>query len=515
MEMTIPYRFNMAHYFLDRNLEEGRGEKVAIRYQDQEITYRQVVDDSHRMGNVLRDLGIEMEDRVLIALPDCPEFAATWFGTLKIGAVFAMVNPRLQTKDYEYYLDYSRAKVLVCDEEVRDKIRPIVKDARYLKKVVVRGVPDDGQLSYEETMRKASSDLPMADTTRDDVAGWLFTSGSTGHPKANIHRHHDFPYNTERYAKQVLEMREDDICLSVAKLFFGYATGTNLMFPFAVGGTAALFEERSTPEAIFENISRYRPTVLTNVPTTINKMVQHPDREKYDLSCIRVCLSAGEALPPDLYKKWKDAFGVEILDGIGSAEMFHIYISNRFGEVKPGSLGKLVPGYEARIVGPDHRNVPQGEIGALWVKGGSAAVGYFNDHEKSMATFKGEWCISGDQFRQDEDGCFWYGGRGDDLLKVGGIFVSPVEIESCLIGHPAVAECAVIGFEEEGLVKPKAFIVPAPGKEASDALAAELQEFVKKTIAPFKFPRKVEFIEAIPRNDRGKIDRKSLKARDA
>lgn len=511
MKIDFPDHFNMARYYLDHNLEEGRGEKVAIRFGDRSLTYREVVDESHRVGNVLRDLGVEMEDRVLIALPDCPEFAATWFGVLKIGGVFAMVNPSLQTKDYAYYLEYSRAKVLVADETVVEKIRPILGEARYLRHVIVRGKPDEGQHSYEDAVSKASADLDWADTTRDDVAGWLFTSGTTGQPKANVHLHRDYPYNTECYAKRILQMAEDDVCLSVPKLFFGYATGTNLMFPFAVGATVALFEERATPEAVFENIARYRPTVLTSVPTMVNKMVRHPDREKYDLSCLRVCISAGEALPPEIYQGWKEAFGAEILDGIGSAEMFHIYISNRFGEVKPGSLGKIVPGYEYRIVGDDHRNVPAGEMGALWIKGDSQAVGYFNDREKSRNTFKGEWCVSGDQFRVDEEGYFWYGGRGDDLLKVGGIFVSPLEIESCLVEHPAVAECAVVGYEEEGLTKPKAFVVTTPDRDPSDDLAAELQEFVKKALPSFKYPRKVEFIDSLPRNDRGKVDRKELK----
>ena len=403
--------------------------------------------------------------------------------------------------------------MLVTDEECRDKMRPILSEARHLRHVIVRGKVDKGQVSYRDAVGKASAQLEYADTTKDDFAGWLFTSGSTGQPKANVHLHHDFPYNTEGYAKQVLQMKEDDVTVSAPKLFFGYATGTNLMFPFAVGGTTVLFEERATPEVLFEQIQEHRPTVLTNVPTMISKMVSHPDREKYDLSSLRVCISAGEALPPELYNRWKEAFGVEILDGIGSAEMFHIYISNRFGEVKPGSLGKIVPGYEARIVSPDHKNVAQGEIGTLWVKGDSAAVGYYNDHEKSKATFKGEWCVTGDQFRQDEEGFYWYGGRGDDLLKVGGIFVSPIEIEGCLIGHPAVAECAVVGYEDEGgLTKPKAFVVPAPGNEPSDALAADIQEYVKKTIARFKYPRKVVFLESLPRNDRGKVDRRALGA---
>ncbi|HMF56107.1 MAG TPA: benzoate-CoA ligase family protein, partial [Pyrinomonadaceae bacterium] len=354
--------------------------------------------------------------------------------------------------------------------------------------------------------------LTPADTHRDDIAIWLFTSGSTGHPKGAVHLQHDLPFNTEVYAKRVLGMDERDLTVSVPKLFFGYATGTNLLFPFAVGGATALFSERSTPEKIFGVIEKFRPTVLTSVPTMINSMLNMEGAEERDLSPLRFCLSAGEALPPELYERWMKIFNVEILDGIGSAEMFHIYITNRLGDVKPGSLGRIVEGYEAAIVDADGGEVSTGEMGTLKVKGDSAALCYWNAHEKSKETFAGDWCSTGDQFHVDADGYYWYHGRTDDMLKVSGIYVAPAEIENCLLQHEAVLECAVVGHDEgDGLTKPKAFIVVRDKFTPDDELAQQIKEFVKSSIALYKYPRWIEFVPTLPKNDRGKIDRKKLK----
>jgi benzoate-CoA ligase family protein len=540
MSVSFPEQFNMASYFLDDRIEEGGGEKVAVYYEDKQYTYREVRQMANQMGNVLRSLGVEMEQRVLIALPDSIEFVATWFATAKVGAVItmvhggfggkaggqpgAMMNTILPTSDYEYYLDYTRAKVAVVHASVINRFAPAASRSRYLKHTVVVGGDGPGSLhgvegysaivSYEEATRAASGELETAPTTRDDIAIWLFTSGSTGRPKAAVHLHHDLPYNTECYAKQVLRINSSDITLSVPKLFFGYATGTNMMFPFAVGGATALFSERSTAETMFEMIEKFRPTILTSVPTMINAMLQvEGASERYDLSSLRFCLSAGEALPPELYNRWMDAFNVEILDGIGSAEMFHIYISNYPGEVLPGSLGRIVPGYEAKIVDAEGRDLPAGEMGTLRIKGDSAALCYWNAHEKSKATFAGDWCTTGDQFRVDERGYYWYSGRTDEMLKVGGIFVSPTEIENCLQEHEAVRECAVIGAsDDQKLIKPKAFIVLAQGFSASAELERELKEFVKGRLAVYKYPRWIEFRDELAKNDRGKIDRRSLKS---
>jgi benzoate-CoA ligase len=510
--VRFPERFNMAEYFLDHNLAAGRGGKVCLRFGDQQWTYEEVVKQSNRAGHLLRELGVRIEDRVLFALPDCPQFVALWFGAAKIGAVIAMVNPLLPIEEYGYYLEYTRAKVFIVHESLIESLRPVLLETRYLNDVLVVGDEGHDFPHFERLAPQMLDELETADTHRDDPAIWLFTSGSTGKPKAAVHLQHDLPYNTECYAKQVLQMCEDDVTVSVPKLFFGYATGTNLLFPFAVGAETVLFEERSTPEKLFEMIERYRPTVLTNVPTMINAMLNAAEADKRDLSSLRVCISAGEALPPELYRRWKETFGVEILDGVGSAEMFHIYISNRFGDVKPGCLGRLVPGYNAQIVGPDGRELPAGEMGTLRICGDSAALCYWNAHEQSKATFAGDWCTTGDQFIRDEEGYFWYGGRTDEMLKVSGIFVSPTEVENCLLEHEAVSECAVVGFEDEaGLTKVAAYVVPRENFAPAPELAGQLQEFVKSRLAMHKYPRRIIFKDSLPKNDRGKIDRKSLR----
>ncbi|MBI3651638.1 MAG: benzoate-CoA ligase family protein [Acidobacteria bacterium] len=523
MTITFPERFNMASYYLDHNLQEGRGDQTAVYYKDAQYTYAEVERMTNRCGNALRSLGVEMEDRVLLVLPDSIEFVASWFAVAKIGAVITMVNVILPMSDYEYYLEYTRAKVAIVHRDVMEKFTPAASHSHFLKHVLVvdthvtgkiEGVAGYAQiLPFAETVAAHSDDLETAPTLRDDIAIWLFTSGSTGQAKAAVHLQHDLPYNTECYAKRVLGINENDLTLSVPKLFFGYATGTNLLFPFAVGGATALFSERSTAETIFAMIEKYRPTILTSVPTMINSMLQlDGGRRRYDLSSLRFCLSAGEALPPELYTRWLDTFGVEILDGIGSAEMFHIYITNRPGDVLPGSLGRVVEGYEAIIVDAEGRAVPSGEMGTLKIKGDSAALCYWHAHEKSKATFAGDWCTTGDQFRVDERGYYWYCGRTDEMLKVSGMYVSPTELENCLLEHPAVIEAAVIGAsDEQGLIKPKAFIVVADDYEASLDLESELKEMVKGRLAPYKYPRWIEFVPEIPKNERGKIDRKILK----
>jgi len=516
MSIIFPERFNMAAYYLDRNIENGNGERIAVLCKDATYTYDDVQRAANRFGNGLKSLGVRIEDRVLIVLPDSIEFVAAWFGTAKVGAVITMVNTILPAVDYEYYLEYTRARVAVVHSSVMDRFAEATRRSRHLTATIVVGRDDQHLdqrfIDYSELMAAAPDQLECADTSRDDPAIWLFTSGSTGHPKAAVHFQHDLPYNTECYAKQVLRINETDITLSVPKLFFGYATGTNLLFPFSVGGATALFSERSTADVMFDMIERYKPTILTSVPTMINSMLQVEGARKRDLSSLRLCLSAGEALPPELYHRWIETFGVEILDGIGSAEMFHIYISNYPGEVVPGSLGRLAPGYEASIVDAAGREVAAGEMGTLRIKGDSAALCYWGAHEKSKAVFAGDWCTTGDQFRVDERGYFWYCGRTDEMLKVGGIFVSPTEIENCLLEHPAVKECAVVGADDgQGLVKPKAFVVVVEGMSATPALESELKEFVKTRLAPYKYPRWIEYRDDLPKSDRGKLDRKALR----
>ena len=514
MRVEFPERFNMSDYFLYHNVEEGREGKVCLHYEDETFTYGDAVRRSNRTGNALRELGLHEENRVLLALPDCPEFVWTWFGASRVGGVVTMVNPLLPAADYKYYLEYTRARVAVIHESLLEHFSEAVADAKHLRNVLVVGREHGDFLPFAEVVEQEPDECARADTHRDDIAIWLFTSGSTGHPKGAVHLHHDLPFNTECYAKRVLGVSEDDLTVSVPKLFFGYATGTNLLFPFAVGGATALFHERSTPEKLFEVIERYKPTILTSVPTMINGMLNLEGAAARDLSSLRFCLSAGEALPVELYERWVRTFGVEILDGIGSAEMFHIYITNRPGDVKPGSLGRVVEGYEARVVDAEGREVPTGEMGTLRIRGDSAALCYWQAHEKSKETFAGDWCTTGDQFHVDAEGYYWYHGRTDDMLKVSGVYVAPVEIEACLLQHEAVVECAVVGHDAgDGLVKPKAFVVAREGHEADDALAERLKEFVKSRLALYKYPRWIEFAASLPKNDRGKIDRKQLKSK--
>src|ERR1051326_4099012 len=415
MPVEFPERFNMADYFLYHNVEEGRGNKVCLYFKNQTYTYGDAVMRSNCAGNALRALGVELEDRVLMVLPDCPEFVWTWFGAARIGAVITMVNPLLPADDYRYYLHYTRARAAIVHHAFLKPFAEAAASAEYLRSVLV--VRNEEALdaetidshsnikscSFAEVLSAQSTACRAADTHRDDIAIWLFTSGSTGHPKRAVHLQHDLPYNTEVFAKRTMGVNAEDLTVSVPKLFFGYATGTNLLFPFAVGGATALFAERSTPEKMFEVIERYRPAILTTVPTMINAMLNIDDARNRDLSSIRFCYSAGEALPIEIYHRWKETFGVELCDGIGSAEMFHIYITNRPGDVKPGSLGRLVDGYETKIVDADGNPVAVGEMGTLKVKGDSAALCYWNAHEKSKETFAGDWCTSGDQVHLDAD----------------------------------------------------------------------------------------------------------------
>jgi benzoate-CoA ligase family protein len=516
---TFPEKFNMADYFLYHNVEKGRENKACLYYEDRQWTYGDAVKLSNQTGNALRELGLRIEERVLLVLPDCPQFVWTWFGAARIGAVITMVNPLLPSGDYEYYLDYTRATVAVVHESVLPAFVPAAQTSQYLKAVLVVGdstmnLPDTPKVrwvSFADLISSLSTECAPANTSKDDIAIWLFTSGSTGHPKGAVHLQHDLPYNTEVFAKGTMGVNADDLTVSVPKLFFGYATGTNLLFPFAVGGATALFAERSTPEKMFEVVAKYRPTILTTVPTMINSMLNLPGADKESLSSLRFCYSAGEALPIELYERWMSTFGIDICDGIGSAEMFHIYITNRPGDIKPGSLGRIVDGYEAKIVDAGGNEVATNDMGTLRIKGDSAALCYWSAHEKSKATFAGDWCTTGDQFHIDENGYYWYHGRTDDMLKVSGVFVAPAEIENCLLQHAAVRECAVIGHEIDGLVKPKAFIVLRESYQASEQTADELKEFVKNSIAVYKYPRWIEFVSDLPKNDRGKIDRKLLR----
>ena len=475
MTIEFPEKFNLGHYFLYHNLEAGREDKTCLYFEEQAFTYGETCRMSNRVGNALRELGVDLEDRILIALPDCPEFVWSWFGAARIGAVITMVNPLLPASDYPYYLEYTRARVAVIHESLVAAFTEASRTTTHLRAIVVVGdLPTDDDVPRSVQwpglgVFQSTSSCPRLPNARKRIPiGTTSQFGCSLLVRPAIPKE---PYisNTICHSilrclpKRTIGVNENDLTLAVPKLFFGYATGTNLLFPFAVGAATALFSERSTPEKIYSAIERYRPTILTTVPTMINAMLNA--NTGADLSSLRFCYSAGEALPVELYESWKKTFGIEIYDGIGSAEMFHIYISNRPGDVKAGSLGRLVTGYEAKIVGPDGAEVAVGEMGTLRVRGDSAALCYWNAHEESKKTFAADWCTTGDQFHVDEQGYYWYHGRADDMLKVSGVYVAPTEIENCLLQCGPVLECAVIGHDEgDGLIKPKAYIVLREGE---------------------------------------------------
>lgn len=502
----VPVEFNLATHFVDRHLEEGRGERTALITDERRWSYAELAALMNRTAHVLRELGVRPEERVLLVLADGPQFVATWYAVLKLGAVTAEAYTFLPAKDYAYYLDYTRARVAVTDAATLERMREAAAASRWLDRLLVVGAePGDlreGEAHFETLAMEASRDFEAAPTTRDDIAIWKFTTGSTGAPKACVHPMHSPLLSCDWYATGVLGMHEDDVVLPVPKLFFGYARDMAALFPFQSGGAGIVFAERTTPERIFELAARHEPTILVNVPTMMAAMIDHGGELPGSL---RLCTSAGEALPAELHRRWLDAFGVEVLDGIGSSEAYHIYISNRPGAARVGSTGQVVPGYRARVVDEAGDELPDGETGRLHVEGDTAALMYWNAHAKSKETFAGDLVMTGDLFARDADGFFTYRGRADSLLKVGGIFVAPAEIEHCLIEHPAVVECAVVGAERDGLVFPRAHVVVR-----EEVSAEALQGFVRERLSPHKRPREVVFMDALPKTGSGKIDRRAL-----
>jgi benzoate-CoA ligase len=509
----LPVDFNVATWFVDRPVADGRGAAPAFHCEDRTLTYADVQELADRTGNALRELGVEMEHRVLMICLDTPEFLGTFWGAIKIGAIPVPVNTLLRADDFRYVLDDSRARVAVVSAPLLAEAGPALEGARNLRHVLVAGAgPRGSHLSFEDQVARAPRRLDAAPTSRDDVAFWLYSSGSTGRPKGAVHLHHDMVIAAETYAKQVLGFRPTDKVYSAAKLFFAYGLGNAGYFPMSVGAQSVLYPHRPTPDAVFELLARHRPTLFFGVPTLYAAMLAAKGTERFDLSSLRLCISAGEALPADLYRRWRERFGVEIVDGIGTTESGHIFLSNRPGAVRPGSSGLPVPGYECAIVDDEGRPVPVGEIGSLRVRGDSTMAYYWNKHDKTKETLYGSWIQTGDKYHQDADGYFWYDGRGDDMLKVGGIWVSPVEVEATLIQHPAVLEAAVVGHEDsDKLVKPRAYVVLKDPAGAAETLADELRAFVKEKIAPYKYPRWIDFVPELPKTATGKIQRFKLR----
>lgn len=536
-----PETFNISEYFLGDRLREGRGDRRAIVTADGELTYAEVDELVNRYGNLLLRAGVRPEERVLIALPDGPSFVAALFGALRIGAVGVMLNPHLRPDEIEYFLRYTRAGVLFVSSDRAPFFKEVTDRPASAPDPAAGGEPAKGDLrawgpgvrapretfivdspAFAERLEIMPSELAPFPTHRDDAAIWLFSGGTTGKPKAVVQTHASFANTTECYGKRVLGLTETDITLSVPKLFFGYAMGSNLFFPFAVGASITLFPERCTPELLFETIEAFRPTVLINVPTMVNQMLAHPGAASRDLSSVRLSTSAGEALPVELHRRWDEVYGADLLDGLGTAEMWHIFLSNRPGGVHQGTLGEVVPGFVVRVCDDQGNDLPAGEIGWLWVRGDSRAIGYWQQARKTAEAFRGPWYVSGDMVVSDEFGVFTYCGRGDDMLKVKGKWLSPREVENCLLQHADVADAAVVGVESpDGLVEPVAWVIRVePGlAPASAQLVGEtedparaLQEFVASRLASYKAPAAVHFVGEFPRTHLGKVDRAALRA---
>ena len=509
----FPGIFNLTSLHLDKHIQEGNGQRIAIHCGDKSYTYEDIFQKVNAFGNALLSLGVAMEQRVAIIMPDIPEFIISWLATVKIGAVVNTLNPLYPADDYPQYFKHLRPTVLVLHDSVVDNMQSIIPEFTSIKHVIVVGEKKEGCLSFTDQINNASTELEAAKTHRDDPAVMLYSGGTTGFPKIFIHSHATMSACTENYGKQVYGVRQNDIVLAVPKLIFTYALGDNFLFPFSVGATSIIFPGRSTPETIFKLIEKYHPTILVNVPTMINAMLAYKDKDKFDLSSLKLCTTAGEALPINIYERWQETFSVPLLDGIGMTEVFHEYLSNRRDDIKVGSLGYLVPEYEAKIMGTDGKEAPDGEQGAIWVKGPSAALGVWHKHEAQKEIFNGEWVITADQMSRDEDGRYWYYGRTDDLLKVAGQWVAPLEIELCLYEHPAILEVCIVGFgDKTGLIKPKAVIALNEGFEASDEMIMNIQNFVKKNLTMNKYPRFVDFVDALPRTERGKVNRTVVKA---
>jgi benzoate-CoA ligase family protein len=509
MTFVPPEDFNLADWLLDARLRAGDGGRVALRLPGRDVTYEEVAGLADRWSRVVVGLGVRPEQRILLALPDGAEIVGALFGALQAGAVAVPVNPELGAEALAALVDYLRPALAVVEGALAPVWGEALAHARERSRLLTVGAPAPGCPAFEELSATVAAGFETVRTHRDDPAVFLFSGGTTGRPKAVVQSHRSYAFTTVAYGQRVLGLRPDDVTLAVPRLYFGYALGTNLFFPFSVGASACLFRGRATADAIFDAIGRHRPTVLANVPTMVQQMVAHPRAAGEDLSSLRLATSAGEALPAPLAERWRATFGVELLDGLGTAEQWHVFLTNRPGEARPGTLGRVVAGFEVSVRDEDGRELAAGETGWLWVRGGARAAGYWREADRSAATFRGEWVVTGDLVARDTDGFVTYHGRGDDALKVGGRWFSPTEVEACLARHAEVAECAVVGVPDaHGLVKPHAWVIP---RVARDGLDRDLVEHVARELQPWKAPRAVHLVDELPRTHLGKIDRARLK----
>ena len=526
VEIEIPERMNIAEILIDDNVKAGRGEKIAVRccgdsslgIKKSEVTYHELMELTNRAGNGLKKVGLGVDDRILMIVLDTPEFLSAFFGAIKIGAIPVPVNTMLSPEEYLYYLNDSRAKAVVIHGNLIDRISPILNKAEFLKHVIVieteKFTASSSQISFQNLIDESSEELEPLKLSKDSMAFWLYSSGTTGLPKGVVHLQHDMLYSADTYYKHVLEIDENDVCYSVSKLFFAYGLGNSTYGVFRFGAETVLDPGIPDPEKSFRIVEDYRVSVLFTVPAFYNRMLGVEKAEnRFDTSSLRLCVNAGEALPAVTYQRWKERFGVDILDGIGATELTHIFISNRPGKIKPGTSGVPVPGYELKLVDENGNDVPVGKSGKLLVKGDSIAAFYWEKHEKTKKSFIGEWFDTGDMYIRDEDGFWTHVGRADDLIRTRGLWVSPVEVENALLKHPAVELCAVVqGYDENRAGIVKAFVVLSQGADPSKGLEDELKSFLRESgLKGYKIPERFEFVSELPMTATGKIQRYKLR----
>jgi benzoate-CoA ligase family protein len=518
ISISIPERFNMTSYFLEENISQGRGEKVAIYCRDEKYTFNDMCALTNRVGNILKELDVKPKSRVLLILRDSPEWVASWFATVKIGAVASWAYTYLQPSGYEDFVNLVQPSSIVVDDTTLDKVREGAKRTKYLPTFLVAGEPPrtlgKGEYNFHDMIKSASDYLETEHTLKDDIALWNFSGGTTGKPKAVPHMQQDAIFGYESL-QDIVHYTEDDVVLNVPKLFFHYARVDGLDAPLRTGASVVLFPERTTADLIFKLVDKHKVTVLVNVPTMIRAMLQTPESQRRDLSSLRFCYSSGEALSPQLYQQWMETFGIPIVELVGSAESYLAYLGNRPCEKVPGSAGRVTPLVEAKIVDDRGNELPKGKAGVLWVRTAAAGLCYHGDDEKSKRVFLDNgWINTNDLFREDEEGNFWYVGRADDMVKISGVYVSLLEVETCLQTHTAVRECVVLGLTDaDGLVKSKAFVTLNQGIEPSEEIANELKAFCKEKLAAYKSPKYVEFMSELPKTGYGKIDKRQLRER--
>jgi benzoate-CoA ligase len=512
---AIPRDYNFAADILKRNLDAGRGDKIAFIDHRGQYSYADLAERAERFGHVLRSLRIRREERMLMCLFDTIDWPTAFLGAIKAGVVAVPVNTLMTEDDYCFMLRDSRARLLVVSEDLLPKFNKAIRESEDLEHIVVSGGAAQGsQPRFDDLLAQASTKPMTAPTTRDDMCFWLYTSGSTGRPKGAVHTHADLKLTDDLYAGPLLGIKENDICYSVAKLFFAYGLGNGLTFPMSAGATTVLLRDRPTPDLVADVLKKHQVSVFYAVPTFYAGFLASAAAPARGELHLRRCVSAGEALPPEIGRRWSERYGADILDGLGSTEMLHIFLSNRPGEVKYGTSGKPVPGYEIRLIDDDGAIVKsRGEMGELQVRGPTSAMMYWNNREQSRATFLGEWTRSGDKYVEDDDGYFVYCGRRDDMLKVSGMYVSPFEVEGVLQSHPDVLEAAVVGWPDvDHLIKPKAFVVLKTQNLAGADFAQKLQDECRQKLAVYKYPRWIEFRTELPKTATGKIQRFKLRA---